>query len=72
MAFATPCPFATKLGSHDRNLRMTTALREGAGGRSVTLPLGGQSVIVSVSDEVYGSLPIVTPTWLHRSWGPSL
>ena len=72
MALATTCPFATKLGSYSLNMRMKTALREGAGGRSVSLPPGGQSVTVSVSDEVYGSLPIVTPTWLHRSWGPSL
>jgi integrase len=61
MALAMPRPFATKSGSYYLNVRVRSALRDVARGRTVTLPIGDAHATVTLTDKAFVSLRTKNP-----------
>lgn len=61
MALSMSRPFATKWGSYYLNVKVKTALREAARGRTLTLPIGDSHATVTVTDKVFVSLRTKDP-----------
>lgn len=61
MALSMPRPFATKSGSYYLNVKVKTALRGTARGRTLTLPIGDSHATVTVTDKVFVSLRTKDP-----------
>lgn len=61
MALSMPRPFATKSGSYYLNVKVKTALRDTARGRTLTLPIGDSHATVTVTDKVFVSLRTKDP-----------
>lgn len=56
MALSVPRPFATKSGPYYLNVKVKTALRDTARGRTLSLPIGDSHATVTVTDKVFMSL----------------
>ncbi|PZR85539.1 MAG: hypothetical protein DI537_30685 [Stutzerimonas stutzeri] len=61
MALSMSRPFATKSGSYYLNVKVKTALRDTARGRTLTLPIGDSHATVTVTDKVFVSLRTKDP-----------
>lgn len=61
MALSMPRPYATKSGSYYLNVKVKTALRDTARGRTLTIPIGDSHATVTVTDKVFVSLRTKDP-----------